>query len=386
VKPPIYMDYHSTTPVDQRVLDRMLPFFAESFGNAASRSHSFGWQAEEAVEAARVQVAKLAGGTVREIVFTSGATESNNLAIFGVAEAYAGKGNHVITQATEHKAVLDVCQVLQRKGTQVTILPVDAHGCVDPDALREAISEKTVLVSIMHANNEVGTLQPISEIGAICRERGVLFHCDAAQSVGKVRFDVEAMHVDLASLSAHKMYGPKGVGALFVRRKNPRVKLAPLIYGGGHERGLWSGTLNVPAVVGLGEAARVAMAEQAREAARVESLRDQLYEEICARVSGVRLNGHPTERLPGSLNLSFADLEGEALLLAMRNVAVSSGSACTSATLEPSHVLAAMGVPPSLAHSSIRFGLGRYTTAEEVAYAAAQVAEATARLRAAGIA
>lgn len=379
---PVFMDYHSTTPVDPRVLERMLPFFSESFGNAASRSHSFGWKAEEAVEAARTQIAELIGGTAREIIFTSGATEANNLALFGVAEAYASKGDQIVTQATEHKAVLDACKILQRKGRQVTVLPVDEYGRVDPESVREAISEKTVLVSIMHANNEVGTIQRIAEIGAICRERGVLLHSDAAQSAGKIPFDVEAMKVDLASLSAHKMYGPKGIGVLFARRKKPRVKLAPLIHGGGHERGLRAGTLNVPAIVGMGEAARIAMAEREVEADRVRGLRDRLYEEIGAQLSGVRLNGHPTERLPGNLNVSFGGVEGEALLLAMRNVAVSSGSACTSATLEPSYVLASMGVPTELAHSSIRFGLGRYTTAEEVTYAARQVADATVRLRA----
>ncbi len=378
---PIYMDHHSTTPVDPRVLERMLPFFSEDFGNAASRSHAFGWKAEEAVEAARQLIAKLIGATSREIAFTSGATESNNLALFGIVDAYAIQGDHVVTQATEHKAVLDACKVLERRGTQVTYLPVDEYGRVEAQAVRDALTEKTVLVSVMHANNEVGTLQPVAEIGAICHQAGVLFHCDAAQSVGKIPFNVGEMNVDLASVSAHKMYGPKGVGVIYLRRKNPRVKVTPLIHGGGHERGVRSGTLNVPAIVGFGEAARLAAQEQQAEGERVGRLRDRLQEAVTSRLPGVRVNGHPTERLPGNLNLSFEAVDGEALILALKEVAVSSGSACTSATLEPSYVLAAMGVSSELAHASIRFGLGRGTTGEEVDFVADRVVEATTRLR-----
>ncbi len=378
---PVYMDHHSTTPVDPRVLERMLPFFGDDFGNAASRSHAFGWKAEAAVEAARQTLAELIGATSREIAFTSGATESNNLALFGVVDAYANKGDHVVTQATEHKAVLDVCRALERRGIRITVLPVDAHGRVGAAAVRDALTDKTVLVSVMHANNEVGTLQPVAEIGEICHQAGVLFHCDAAQSVAKIPFNVLDLNVDLASVSAHKMYGPKGVGVLYLRRKNPRVKVTPLIHGGGHERGVRSGTLNVPGIVGFGEAARIAAQEREAEAERVAQLRDRLQASITGRLKGVRLNGHPTERLPGNLNLSFENVDGEALLLAMKEIAVSSGSACTSATLEPSYVLAAMGVSSELAHASIRFGLGRGTTDEEVDFVADRVVDATTRLR-----
>ncbi len=379
VKLPIYMDHHATTPVDPRVLERMLPYFKDAFGNAASRNHVFGWRAEEAVEAARQEVAKLIGATAREIVFTSGATESDNLAIFGVAEAYRQHGDHIVTQATEHKAVLDPCAALAKRGFQVTVLPVDATGLVDPAAVEAALTSRTILVSIMAANNEVGTLQPVRDIGAICRKRGVLFHSDATQAVGKVAFDVAA--VDLASCSAHKLYGPKGVGALYVRRKEPRVTLAPMILGGGHERGLRSGTLNVPGIVGFGEAARLAVAARTSEAERLKGLRDRLYTRIGSGLDRVHLNGHPQERLPGTLNISIAGVEAEPLILALRDVAVSSGAACTSATLEPSHVLRAMGVPAELAHGSLRFGLGRFTTQEEVDYVADLVVEKARRLR-----
>lgn len=382
MKLPVYLDNHATTAVDPRVLDRLLPFFGEHYGNAASRSHAFGWRADEAVEVARGQVAGLIGGTAKEIAFTSGATESNNLALFGVMEAYRSKGNHLITQVTEHKAILDVCAALTRRGCDITYLPVDGFGRVDPQRVADSITPKTVLVSIMHVNNEVGTVQPLAAIGALCHAAGVLFHTDAAQSVGKIPFDVDTMHIDLASLSAHKVYGPKGVGALYLRRKNPRVKLEPLFFGGGHEGGIRSGTLNVPGIVGFGEACRLAGAEGQAEAARVRPLRDALHTQITARAGGIRLNGHPEERHPGNLNLAFEGVEGEALLLALRDVAVSSGSACTSATMAPSHVLRAMGVPVDLVHSSIRFGVGRFNTAAEIDYVANLVVEKLTKLRA----
>ena len=380
MKLPIYMDNHATTAVDPRVVERMLPYFSEHFGNAASRSHGFGWRAEEAVEAARGRVAALLGATAAEIVFTSGATESNNLALFGAMEAYASKGRHLITQVTEHKAVLDVCKALERRGAQVTYLPVDGQGRVDPQDVANAITDQTVLVSIMHANNEVGTVQPLAAIGALCRARGVLLHSDVAQSLGRLPLDVQKDCIDLASLSAHKIYGPKGVGALYVRRRDPRVQLAPQQVGGGHERGMRSGTLNVPGVVGLGEACRIAMAEGAEEATRLAALRDALAAKLLA-LDGVFRNGHLEHSLPGNLHLSFADVEGESLLMSLRDVAVSSGSACTSATLEPSYVLRAMRVPDDLAHASIRLGLGRFNTAEEVDYVAALVQEKLAKLR-----
>ena len=380
MKVPIYMDCHSTTPVDPRVLDAMLPYFREEFGNAASRSHSFGWRAEEAVEAARSEVARLIGATAREIVFTSGATESDNLAIKGAAHFYRDKGRHVVTCLTEHKAVIDPMRRLEREGFEVTFLPVGRDGRVDPDDVRRAIRSDTILLSIMHANNETGVLNPVEEIGRITRERGVPFHCDAVQSVGKIPFDVERLGVDLASISAHKVYGPKGVGALYVRRK-PRVRLIAEMDGGGHERGYRSGTLNVPGVVGLGKACQVAGAEMGEEAARVLALRERLRQGITGRVERVTVNGSLEHRLPGNLNLSFAYVEGEALMMAVKDVAVSSGSACTSASLEPSYVLRAMGVPDDLAHSSIRFGLGRFTTAEEVDYAVDLFAAKVQKLR-----
>jgi len=374
------MDCHSTTPVDPRVLEAMLPYFTERFGNAASKSHSFGWKAEEAVEEAREEVARLIGATAREMVWTSGATESDNLAVKGVARFHAAKGRHLVTTAIEHKAVLDAMAALGREGFEVTVLPVSAEGFVDPEAVRDAIRPDTVLVSVMHANNEVGTVQPIEEIGRITREKGVLFHTDAVQSLGRIAFDVEAVNADLVSLSAHKMYGPKGVGALYVRRR-PRARLVAQIDGGGHERGYRSGTLNVPGIVGFGKAAALAREEMPTEAPRILALRERLRRAILAGLDRVTVNGSLERRLPGNLNVSFAHVEGEALMIAMKDVAVSSGSACTSASLEPSYVLRAMGVPDDLAHASIRFGLGRFNTEEEVDHAARLVVEKATRLR-----
>lgn len=380
MKIPIYMDNHATTPVDPRVLDAMLPFFRAEFGNASSKSHPFGWHAEEAVEQARAEVAALIGASPKEIVWTSGATESNNLAIKGVAEFHAGKGRHLVTVATEHKAVLDSMHALERRGWSLTVLPVGRDGLVDPAAVKAALRPDTVLVSVMHANNETGVVQPIAEIGAITRAAGVLFHCDAVQSAGKIPFDVEAAQVDLASLSAHKMYGPKGVGALYVRRK-PRVRLTAQMDGGGHERGFRSGTLNVPGIVGFGKACALAQAERDAEAARVLGLRERLRKGLMAGLDLVTVNGSLERRLPGNLNVSFAYVEGEAMMMAIKDVAVSSGSACTSASLEPSYVLRAMGVGDDLAHSSIRFGLGRFTTEEEVDYTVRLVIEKVKKLR-----
>jgi cysteine desulfurase len=380
MKIPVYMDCHATTPVDPRVLDAMLPFYREEFGNAASKSHSFGWRAEEAVETAREQVARLIGASAKEIVWTSGATESDNLAIKGAAQFHRARGRHLVTVKTEHKAVLDSMHALERDGFEVTFLDVDRGGRLDPERLRAALRPDTLLVSVMHANNEVGVVQPIEEIGRITRERGVLFHCDAVQSVGRIPFDVERANVDLASLSAHKMYGPKGVGALYVRRK-PRVRLVAQMDGGGHERGFRSGTLNVPGIVGFGTAAEIARAEGPAEAARVLALRERLRRGIEAGLDLVTVNGTLDHRLPGNLNVSFAYVEGEALMMAVKDVAVSSGSACTSASLEPSYVLRAMGVPDDLAHSSIRFGLGRFTTEEEVDFAVRLFVEKVKKLR-----
>jgi cysteine desulfurase len=374
------MDHHSTTPVDPRVLDAMLPYFTERFGNAASRSHVFGWRAEEAVEEARDEVARLVGATAREIVWTSGATESDNLAVKGVARFHAARGRHLVTTAIEHKAVLDAMAALTREGFEVTVLPVSAEGLVDPEAVRAAIRPDTVLVSVMHANNEVGTIQPVEEIGRITREKGVLFHTDAVQSLGRIPFDVEAAGADLVSLSAHKMYGPKGVGALYVRRR-PRARLVAQIDGGGHERGYRSGTLNVPGIVGFGAAARIAREEMPAEAPRILALRERLRRAILAGIDRVSVNGSLDRRLPGNLNLSFEHVEGEALLIALKDVAVSSGSACTSASLEPSYVLRAMGVSDELAHASIRFGIGRFNTEEEVDHVARLVVEKARRLR-----
>jgi cysteine desulfurase len=381
VKLPIYMDNHATTPVDPRVLQEMLPYFSNKFGNAASRNHSFGWEAEEGVETARERVAKVIGATAKEIVFTSGATESDNLAIKGVAEMYREKGNHVITAVTEHKAVLDTCKRLEKYGYRVTYLPVQKDGLIDLDDLKRAIDEKTILVSIMAANNEIGVLQPISEIGKICHERGVLFHTDAVQAFGKVPLNVTEMNIDLMSISAHKVYGPKGIGALYVRRKNPRVQLAPLIDGGGHERGMRSGTLAVTNIVGLGKAAELAMQDMPQESKRLAGLRDRLKDKIFAELDEVYINGSMEHRLPGNLNISFAYVEGESLLMGINDVAVSSGSACTSATLEPSYVLKALGTGDDLAHSSIRFGIGRFNTEAEVDYVADKLTNVVKRLR-----
>lgn len=375
MKTPIYLDNHATTAVDPRVFEAMRPFFCEIYGNAASRNHNFGWQAADAVEKARKQVAELIGASAKEIVFTSGATESDNLALKGVT------GKHMITVATEHKAVLDTCKRLERDGVRVTYLPVQRDGLIDLDELRSAITEETVLVSVMYANNEIGVLQDLREIGAIAKERGILVHSDAAQAVGKVPVDVIRDNIDLLSISGHKMYGPKGVGALYVRGRNPRVQLAAQMDGGGHERGMRSGTLNVPGIVGLGEACAIAKREMAEEAARLMALRDLLRDRLMAGLDGVSVNGSMTSRLPNSLNLSFAYVEGEALLMGINDVAVSSGSACTSATMEPSYVLKALGVGDDLAHSSIRFGLGRFNTQEEVEYVAGRVIEVVKKLR-----
>jgi cysteine desulfurase len=360
---PIYMDNNATTRCDPRVVEAMLPWFSEHYGNAASRHHAFGREAEEAVEAARAEVAALIGARPREIVFTSGATESDNLALRGVVRS---PGDHLITAATEHRAVLDTMRRLERDGSRVPVLPVDREGRISPEQVEAAITDRTILVSLMAANNEVGTLHPLAEIGEVCRRRGVLFHTDAAQAAGKVPLDVESMRLDLVSLSAHKMYGPKGVGALYVRRRNPTVRLEPMLEGGGHERGLRSGTLNVPGIVGFGVACRLCAAEMAGEAERLAGLRDRLYSGIVDAIDGVTLNGPRGDRLPGNLNLGFAWVRGEALLMGLRGVAVSTGSACTSANPEASHVLRAMGVEEELAHASLRFGLGRFTTAEEV--------------------
>ncbi|MBX3184003.1 MAG: IscS subfamily cysteine desulfurase [Polyangiaceae bacterium] len=382
LKFPIYMDYHATTPLDVRVFEAMKPYFLETFGNAASRTHQFGWTAEAAVEDARETIARFIGASSgKEIVFTSGATESDNLAIKGVAEYYASKGNHIVTTTIEHKAVLDSCKRLQKQGFEVTYVSAGPDGLVNPDDIRAALTDKTILVSVMLANNEVGTIQPIQEIGKITRERGVLLHCDAVQGLGKTPFDVQAMNVDLASITAHKLYGPKGCGALYVRRSKPRVRLVAELDGGGHERGMRSGTLNVPGIVGFAKACSILMEEGAAEAERIRGLRDRLHQRLTAELDEVVLNGHPTLRLPGNLNLSFSFVEGEGLMMAIKDVAVSSGSACTSASLEPSYVLRSMGLDEELAHSSIRFGLGRFNTEEEVDYVAALVAEKVKKLR-----
>jgi len=381
VKLPIYMDNHATTPLDPRVLEAMMPYLTNRFGNAASRNHSFGWEAEQAVETARKEVAALIGADPREIVFTSGATESDNLAVKGVASMYREKGDHIITCVTEHKAILDTCKHLEKDGFRITFLPVDKKGLVDIDDLRKAITDKTILISIMTANNEVGVIQDIQEIGRIARERGVLFHTDAVQAVGKIPFNVNTMNVDIASLSGHKFYGPKGVGALFVRRRSPRVLLTPIIDGGGHERGMRSGTLNVPGIAGFGKAAQLARESLQEESAEMFRLREKLRMTLESELDELYINGDLEKRLPGNLNLSFAYVEGESLLMGIHDVAVSSGSACTSASLEPSYVLKALGVGEDLAHTSIRFGIGRFNTEEEVDYVAGRVIEVVRRLR-----
>lgn len=382
IKLPIYMDYHSTTPVDPEALEAMLPCLKEVFGNAASRNHPFGWEAQKRVEKARGELARLIHADPQEIIFTSGATESNNLALKGAAELYREKGNRIITQVTEHKSVLDPCKFLEKQGFEIKYLPVDREGLVRLDELKGLTSEKTLLISIMAANNEIGTLQPIEEIGKWAKQKGVFFHVDAAQAVGKIPIDVEAQGIDLLSFTAHKMYGPKGVGALYVRRKNPRVRLAPLFHGGGHEGGNRSGTLNVPAIAGFGKACEIAREGMASEGERLRRLRNRLHEKITHALEGVRLNGHPEKRLPGNLNLSFSGVEGESLLMALNEeVAVSSGSACSSAKTEPSYVLKALGVGGEWVQSSVRFGLGRFNTEEEVDYVAKKVIEVVKRLR-----
>jgi cysteine desulfurase len=378
---PIYMDNHATTRLDPRVLEAMMPYLTDVYGNAASRSHGFGWAADQAVEKARAQVAKLIGATAREIVFTSGATESDNLAITGAVQAAGGRG-HVITQATEHNAVLDTCRWLEKQGCRVTILPVDADGLIRLDDLRNAIeNEKPVLVTILAANNEIGTLQPIDAIGTLCREHGVLFHTDAAQAIGKIPIDVSRTNIDLLSISGHKIYGPKGIGALYVRRRNPRVELTEQMHGGGHERGMRSGTLNVPGIVGLGAACELAAAELESEAIRLTALRNRLQAKLEAGIDRVRVNGSQQQRLPGNLNMTFEHVDSETLMMGLKDVALSSGSACTSAKIEPSHVLRALGLDEEAAHSSIRFGLGRFNTEEEVDYVAERLIDVVKKLR-----
>jgi cysteine desulfurase len=381
MKLPIYLDNHATTRLDPRVFDAMKPYFTEIFGNAASRNHSFGWEAEEAVEQARKQIAALIGATPKEIVFTSGATESNNLALKGVAEMYAERGNHIITQATEHKAVLDTCKRLEKDGIRVTYLPVKTNGLIDLDQLRDSITDKTILISIMYANNEVGVIQPIKEIGKIAKEKGVLLHSDAVQAVGKVPVNVMGDGIDLLSLTGHKLYGPKGVGALYVRRRNPRVQITAQMDGGGHERGMRSGTLNVPGIAGLGAACEIAQREMPEESRRLSFLRDKLKDKLTTELDEVYVNGSMEHRLPHNLNISFAYVEGESLLMGINDIAVSSGSACTSATLEPSYVLKALGAGDDIAHSSIRFGIGRFNTEEEIDYTANKVIDVVRKLR-----
>jgi cysteine desulfurase len=381
MKLPIYMDSHATTRTDPRVFEAMKPYFLEIYGNAASRNHEFGWEAEAAVDKARQQIAELIGASAKEIVFTSGATESNNLALKGVAQMYAERGNHIITQVTEHKAILDTCKRLEKEGVRVTYLPVQTNGLIDLDELRAAITDKTILISIMYANNEIGVVQPIQEIAKIAKEKGVLFHTDGVQAVGKIPVNVATDGIDLLSLSGHKLYGPKGVGALYVRRRNPRVQLTAQMDGGGHERGMRSGTLNVPGIVGLGEACAICMREMPEETKRMLFLRDKLQHKLLTQLDEAYINGTMEHHLPHNLNISFAYVEGESLLMGINDIAVSSGSACTSATLEPSYVLKALGAGDDLAHSSIRFGLGRFNTEEEVDYVADKVIDVVRKLR-----
>lgn len=378
---PVYLDNNATTPADPRVVEAMLPYFTQYFGNAASRTHAYGWQAEEAVEIAREQVAALIGAEAKEVVFTSGATESNNLALKGVYEAYATKGNHIITVATEHKAVLDTCHHLQKLGADITYLPVNGQGLIDLEQLEAAIKPSTILIAVMYANNETGVIQPIQQIGAIAKKHNVLFFSDSAQAVGKVPVNVMEDGIDILSLSGHKIYGPKGVGALYVRRKNPRVRLAAQMDGGGHERGMRSGTLNVPAIVGLGKACEIAGQEMSEESMRIATLRDKLQNAVL-QITGTSVNGSVASRLPGTCNISFGGAEAETLMIRLgRDIAVSSGSACTSASIEPSYVLKALGIPDVLAYSSLRFGLGRFTTQEEVDYAIAHITTAVNAMR-----
>ncbi|MDX5418367.1 MAG: IscS subfamily cysteine desulfurase [Hymenobacteraceae bacterium] len=377
---PIYLDNNATTPLDPRVLDAMLPYMTKMFGNAASRNHAFGWQAEEAVDYAREQIASLINCSPKEIIFTSGATESDNLAIKGVFEMYASKGNHIITVTTEHKAVLDTCKHIEKIGGKVTYLPVNSEGLIDLKQLEEAITDKTILISVMYANNEVGVIQPIREISAIAKKHGILFFTDATQAVGKIPVDVEADGIDLMAFSAHKMYGPKGVGALYVRRKNPRVKVTAQMDGGGHERGMRSGTLNVPGIVGLGKAAEIAKQDMEEDTKRISAMRDRLEKELLT-IEESYVNGSVEHRLPHVSNISFKYVEGEGLMMGVKDLAVSSGSACTSASLEPSYVLKALGLSDDLAHSSLRFGLSRFTTDEEIDFAIDHVKEAVNKLR-----
>ena len=383
LKLPIFMDSQSTTPVDPRVLEAMIPYFTEKFGHPASRNHPFGWEAEGGVDRAREQIAKLIGARdPKEVVFTSGGTEAINLALKGVAEMYREKGNHIVTTTIEQRATLDVCKRLERQGFEVTYVPVGRDGLVDVEAVRAALTEKTILISIMFANNEIGTIQPVAELGKLAKEKGIIFHTDATQAVGKIPVDVEAMGIDLLSATAHMLYGPKGVGALYVRRKNPRVRLAPMVDGGGHERGMRSGTVPVPLVVGFGKAAEICREVMGEESKRLAALRDRLQEQILAKVDEAYVNGHPTRRLPHNLNISFAYVEGESVLMGLnREAALASGSACTSATLEPSYVISALGVDSELAHSSIRFGLHRFSTEEEVDFVAQKTIEVIQRLR-----
>ena len=383
LKLPIFMDSQSTTPVDPRVLEAMIPYFTEKFGHPASRNHPFGWEAEGGVDKAREQIAMLIGARdPKEVVFTSGGTEAINLALKGVAEMYREKGNHIVTTTIEQRATLDVCKRLERQGFEVTYVPVGREGLVDVEAIRAALTDKTILISVMFANNEIGTIQPVAELGKLAKEKGIIFHTDATQAVGKIPVDVEAMGIDLLSATAHMLYGPKGVGALYVRRKNPRVRLAPMVDGGGHERGMRSGTVPVPLVVGFGKAAEICGEVMGEESKRMAALRDRLQEQILSKVDEAYVNGHPTLRLPHNLNISFAYVEGESVLMGLnREAALASGSACTSATLEPSYVISALGVDSELAHSSIRFGLHRFSTEEEVDFVAGKTIEVIHRLR-----
>jgi cysteine desulfurase len=378
---PIYLDNHATTPVDPRVLEAMLPYFTEKFGNPASRQHQFGWEAESAVELARKQIAELINANPKEIIFTSGATESINLALKGVALAYAEKGKHIITTQIEHKATLDTCKRLEKIGFKIDYLPVDKYGVVDPDEIKKRITSETILVSVMFANNEIGTIEPIEEIGKICSEMNVLFHTDAAQALGKIPIDVQKLNIDLMSVSAHKLYGPKGIGALFIKKKTPKIKIVPIIDGGGHENGLRSGTLNVPGIVGFGKACEIAKLEMKNEAERTKYLRDKLQNGIMNKLEDVYLNGHPTQRLPNNLNLSFYGVESEAILMGMKEVALSTGSACSSASVEKSHVLKAIGLNDDLISSAIRFGIGRFNTEEEIDYVINRIVEVVNHLR-----
>jgi cysteine desulfurase len=378
---PVYMDYHATTPTDQQVVDAMLPYFTSTFGNPASRQHQFGWMAEEAVETSRAAIAQLLHAQPKEIVFTGGATEANNLALKGAAEAYKQKGTHIVTVSTEHKSVLDSCKKLEKSGYQVTYLPVDGFGAISLDQLRNSITANTILVSVMAANNEIGTLQSISEIGSVCRERDVFFHTDATQAIGKISIDVEAMKIDFLSFSGHKIYGPKGIGALYVRNANPKAKLVAQLDGGGHERGMRSGTLNVPGIVGLAKALEITVQSMEGESTRLKMLRDRMLDAFTSQLDEVYLNGHPTERLPNNLNVSFLHVEDNALMMSMKDVAVSTGSACSTADPAPSHVLKALKLPQERLHSAIRFGLGRFTTEEEVDYVISRVVENVKQLR-----